>query len=145
MTTTSTNTNTSNTKAMNQVTQKHSSVFVAGAIFNAVASLMLFLPSITFPILHITPIPAASFPIHVAAALVGFLGIGYYWASLDLPLHANIVQLGMTAKIGVVLLAVVDVLLGIISWQALLVVAGDVVFAFLFYQALAVLHKAKQQ
>jgi hypothetical protein len=127
------------------VTQKHSTMFVAGAAFNAAAALMLLFPSFFYPMFQITPIPDPSFATHCAAGLVTVLGIGYYWASQDLPGNASIVRLGALGKAGVVVIAVVDVLLGIISWQSLLVLSGDFVFAVLFYQALLDLGKAKHQ
>ena len=123
-----------------QVTKKHSNMFVAAALFNAVATICLVLPSMSTD-----PLPEAGFVTHLAALLVLAFGVGYYWASQDLPGNSNIILLGTVAKAAVVVMAVLDVLLGIVSWQDVVLVFGDFVFVLLFYKALQDLNKAKQE
>ena len=60
----------------------------------------------------------------------------YYCASKDLNKNANLIGLGMVAKAATFSITVLDVALRYISWQIILTISGDLIFAILFYKAL---------
>ena len=130
---------------MDDLTKKYHSMFVAAAFFNWTAAIALLKPSILFGALGITPVPNQDFVLHLCSLLIAFFGSMYYSASKDLVNNANMVYAGLWAKAVVVAVAVLDVMLGYISWQILLIVSGDAIFSILFYKALQDLNTVKQK
>ena len=121
---------------MDDLTKKHHNMFVAAALFNWTAALSLLKPSFLFDTLGITPVPNEDLILHLCSLLIIFFGIAYYSASKDLNKNTNVIRLGMVAKATVFAVAVLDVALGYISWQIIIIISGDLVFAILFYKAL---------
>lgn len=120
---------------MKQATK--SKLFLAAAIFNWVVSLALFfVPGAFLRLFSISPGIEQPLWVQQFAGLVFIFGIGYYWASRDLKANAQIIRLGAIAKLGVVLIAVLNVLSGDTSWQLLIPVSGDAIWAALFIVAL---------
>jgi hypothetical protein len=118
------------------ITQKYHTLFVVGACFNWTAALSFVKPKLICNTLNITPVPTEDFILHIMCLLVALLGSMYYEASKDFPANANIVRYGSVAKALVFSVAVLDVVLGYLSWQILLVVSCDLMFAILYYKAL---------
>lgn len=112
-------------------------MFLAGAVFNWVVSLSLFFaPEIILGLFVVTPAPEQSIWIQQFAGLVFVFGIGYYWASGDFESNIQIIKMAVIGKAGVVLIALLNVISGDISWQFMLPVSGDLVFVALFIMAL---------
>ena len=121
---------------MDSLTKKHHTMFVTAAVYNWTVVLSLLKPSTLCGSLHVLPIPEEGVALHVLCAFVALLGYAYYQASKDVPANANIIWLGMVAKFSVNVIAVIDILLGFISWQAIFLAGGDLVYAGLFWQVL---------
>ena len=66
-------------------------------------------------------------------------GIGYYWASRDFETNVQIIRMAVIAKAGVVLIGLLNVATGDVSWQFMLPASGDLIFAILFIMALKAL------
>ncbi|MCB1674931.1 MAG: hypothetical protein KDI01_01485 [Halioglobus sp.] len=114
-----------------------SRMFRFAAAFNWGVALGLFLiPAPFLGLLSVSPTPEQSLWVQQFAGLVLFFGIGYYQASVDLEKMAPMIRLAVWAKWGVVLIALLNVLTGDISWQFMIPASVDGVFAVLFVQAL---------
>lgn len=114
-----------------------SKVFMSGAIFNwAVALTLLFIPGEFLNLLSVTPAPQQLLWVQQFAGLVLVFGIGYYWASRDFEKNIQIIRMAVIGKLGVVLIGLVNVATGDISWQFMLPASGDLCFAILFIVAL---------
>jgi hypothetical protein len=112
-------------------------LFVAAAIFNWVVGLgLFFIPGLFLSLFGITPLPEQSLWVQLFASLVFFFGIAYYQASVDLPRHRNIIKLAVWAKTGVLLIGLMNVVNGDVSWHFLIPASADGVFAVLFLMAL---------
>lgn len=117
-----------------------SKMFLAGAIFNwAVAATLFFIPGIFLNLLAVTPVPEQSLWVQQFAGLVFVFGIGYYWASRNFQANVQIVRMAIIGKVGVVLIGLLNVATGDVSWQFMLPASGDVIFAVLFVMALKAL------
>jgi len=117
-----------------------SNMFLAGAIFNwAVALTLFFIPGIFLNLLSVTPTPQQSLWVQQFAGLVFVFGIGYYWASRDFEANIQIIRLAVIGKAGVVLIGVLNVVIGDVSWQFMLPASGDLIFVVLFVMALKAL------
>jgi hypothetical protein len=115
-------------------------IFLGGAIFNwAVALTLFFIPGIFLNLLAITPTPEQSLWVQQFAGLVFVFGIGYYWASRDFEANVQIIRLAVIGKAGVVLIGLLNVATGDVSWQFMLPASGDLVFVILFIMALKAL------
>ena len=115
-------------------------IFLSGAIFNwAVALTLFFIPGIFLNLLSVTPTPQQSLWVQQFAGLVFVFGIGYYWASRDFEANIQIIRLAVIGKAGVVLIGVLNVVIGDVSWQFMLPASGDLIFVVLFVMALKAL------
>ena len=121
---------------MDSLTKKHRTMLVTAAVYNWTVALAFLKPDIVCGFLQVSPIPEEGLALHVLVAFVALFGVAYYQASRDVPAHANLLWLGMVAKVLVNVITVMDILLGFISWQAIFVAVGDLVYAGLFYQVL---------
>jgi hypothetical protein len=114
-----------------------SNIFLSGAIFNwAVALALFFIPRLFLNLLGVTPSPEQSLWVQQFAGLVFVFGIGYYWASRDFEANIQIIRLAVIGKAGVVLVGLLNVVTGDISWQFMLPASGDLIFVVLFIMAL---------
>lgn len=119
-------------------------MFISAAWFNWIAAIVFgFAGEWILPVFSMEPSPAALFFIHLFCVLVFVFGIGYYRAATDLAGQASVIKLGAIAKMAIVVVATVDVLLGLVSWPILVVLAGDLVYALLFFRALSRLPAAQ--
>jgi len=117
-----------------------SNVFLGGAIFNwAVALTLFFIPGVFLNLLSVTPTPQQSLWVQQFAGLVFVFGIGYYWASRDFEANLQIIRMAVIGKAGVVLIGVLNVVTGDVSWQFMLPASGDLIFVILFVMALKAL------
>jgi hypothetical protein len=117
-----------------------SNMFLGGAIFNwAVALTLFFIPGVFLNLLSVTPTPQQSLWVQQFAGLVFVFGIGYYWASKDFEANIQIIRLAVIGKAGVVLIGVLNVVTGDVSWQFMLPASGDLIFVILFVMALKAL------
>ena len=115
-------------------------MFLTGAIFNwAVALTLFFIPEIFLNLLSVTPTPQQSLWVQQFAGLVFVFGIGYYWASRDFEANIQIIRLAVIGKAGVVLIGLLNVATGDVSWQFMLPASGDLIFVILFIMALKAL------
>jgi hypothetical protein len=120
---------------MNEASRKK--MLYSAAIFNWLVSLALVaFPYSLFQLFKVTPLPVEPLFLHLFAVLVFSFGIGYYWAARDFVLNAPIIRLGMIGKLAVFFTGIVNVLLANVSWQLLLLVSVDLLYAALFFIAL---------
>ena len=89
-----------------------------------------------FSLFGITPLPTESLFLQLFAWLVIVFGIGYFWASRDPAANVPVIKLGMLGKLSVVLVSLVCVLTGSVSWQIMLLMSADLLYAILFWRAL---------
>ena len=115
-------------------------MLLGGAIFNWVVALPLFfIPGFFLNLLSVTPAPQQSLWVQQFAGLVFVFGIGYYWASRDFEANIQIIRMAVIGKAGVVLIGLLNVATGDVSWQFMLPVSGDLIFVILFVMALKAL------
>ena len=114
-----------------------SKLFKSAAGFNWLVGVALLVNApLLFELFGVEPAPQAGVLLHLFAALVFIFGIGYYWAANDLEANAPVVRLGMYGKLAVFTVGLLDVILGVVSWQILLLLSVDLVYAILFYYSL---------
>ena len=114
-----------------------SKIFLGGAVFNwIVAGSLFFIPEVLLNLFAVTPTPEQSLWVQQFAGLVFVFGIGYYWASRNFEANIQIIKLAVIGKAGVVLIGVLNVMSGSISWQFMLPASADAVFVILFVMAL---------
>ena len=114
-----------------------SKMLLGGAIFNwAVALTLFFIPGVFLNLFSVTPAPQQSLWVQQFAGLVFVFGIGYYWASRDFEANIQIIRMAVIGKVGVVLIGLLNVVTGDISWQFMLPASGDLIFVILFVMAL---------
>ena len=89
-----------------------------------------------FSFFRVTPLPTEPLFLQLFAWLVIVFGIGYFWASRDPAANVPVVKLGMLGKLSVVLVGLVCVLTGSVSWQIMLLMSADLLYAILFWRAL---------
>ena len=112
-------------------------MLLGAAIFNWIIGLgLLFIPGIVLSWFCITPTPDQNVWVQEFAGLVTVFGIGYYWAARDFHNNQSIVRLAVLGKSAVVLIALLNVIRGDVSWQFMIPAAGDAVFVVLFILAL---------
>lgn len=125
---------------MNPSTQKR--FFTLSAVFNWLVGLGLFFAA--GPLLglfQVSPLPTETPFLRLFAGLVFVFGFGYYAAGSDLRGNESVIRLGAAAKLLVVAIAALEIALGNVSWQFMLVAGADLVFAIGFFKALAGLDK----
>ena len=109
----------------------------SAACFNwLVALALLTFPAALLQLFRVSPLPTEPLFLHLFASIVFVFGIGYYWSSKDFAANAAIVRLGMIGKLAVFVTGLANALLGNVSWQILLLVSVDLLYAILFYIAL---------
>ena len=114
-------------------------MFFSGALFNWSAALLFILAAHwTLSLFAVTPLPTERVYLDFFAVLVAMFGVGYFWIALDPATNRPIIKLGAIAKLMFVIAGVISVLLGNISWQILVPLAGDLVYAILFLRYLQV-------
>lgn len=112
-------------------------MFLAAAIFNwVVAAGLFFLPNIFLGLFFISPGVDQLLWLQQFAGLVFVFGIGYYWAYRDLAANRAIIRLAIIGKFSVVLVGILNVQMGEISWQFMVPASVDAIFALLFIRAL---------
>ena len=92
-----------------------------------------------FSLFGITPLPTEPLFHQLFAWLVIVFGIGYFWASRDPAANVPVIKLGILGKLSVVLVSMACVLTDSVSWQFILLVSVDLVYAILFWRALKVI------
>lgn len=122
-------------KELEAVTKKHQKMFRSAALFNIVAGTAGLKQSL-WALLHVTPIPAEDLTLHTFVLLILTGGLGFYWASQDLPANANVIWLGIFLKAAVVSITILDIVLGVVSWQIMTTMSGDLIYSILFFRAL---------
>lgn len=121
-------------------------LFFVAALFNwAVALGLFFTPGLFLSVFAVTPAPEQTLWIQQFAGLVFIFGVGYYRAAKDLQALAPMIRLAVWGKWGVVLIAMLNVVTGDISWQFLIPASADGIFAVLFAMALRSLPDARAQ
>jgi hypothetical protein len=126
---------------MNESSRKK--MLFSAACFNwLVALALLAIPEKLFLLFHVTPLPTEPLFLHLFAVVVFVFGFGYYWAARDFVRNAPIVRLGMIGKLGVFVTGLLNALLGNVSWQILLLVSVDLLYAILFFIALKATKRA---
>jgi hypothetical protein len=114
-----------------------SKIFLSGAIFNwAMALALFFIPGLFLNLLGVTPSPEQSLWVQQFAGLVFVFGIGYYWACRDFESNIQIIRLAVIGKAGVVLIGLLDVVTGDVSWQFMIAASADLCYVILFLMAL---------
>ena len=114
-----------------------SRMFRLAALFNwVVGAGLLLIPGPFLGMIGVSPLPEQSLWIQQFAGLVFIFGFGYYQASRDFEKMAPLIRLAVWAKWGVVLIGLVNVFIGDISWQIMIPASADGVFAVLFMREL---------
>jgi len=115
-------------------------MFTTAAWFNWLAGLVVAVNAeLLFGLFRITPQPTEPLFLQLFAWLVIVFGIGYFWASRDPVANAPVIKLGMIGKLSVVLVSLACVLTGSVSWQLMILVSVDLLYAILFWRALKVI------
>lgn len=111
-------------------------MFTSAALFNWVVGLILIFAYNPFFILLDMPSVDNALFLHLFALLVLMFGLGYYWISLD-PLHErSLILLGCIAKGLVFITFVAYFYIGMVSWQLLTLVTGDLIYSLAFAECL---------
>ena len=117
-------------------------MFISAALFNWIAAVVFVAASDwVLALLSLESSPTALLFLHLFCTLVFLLGFSYYRAATDLKGQAEIIKLGGTAKLALVVVATLDVALGVVSWPILVPLSGDLVYGLLFFKALSQLPK----
>ena len=115
-------------------------MFTTAALFNWMAGGAVAINAVwLFGFFGVTPLPTEPLFLQLFAWLVIVFGIGYFWASRDPVANVPVIKLGMLGKLSVVLVSMACVLTGSVSWQFMLVVSVDLLYAILFWRALQTL------
>jgi len=112
-------------------------LFQLSALFNiSVALTLLFATDLFIEIFQLGA--AATQPVFVhlfAIVVLAFGGLYYYISTKPLECRAEI-YFGMYAKLGVVVVCLVDTLSGLVVWTINIPAFFDLVFAYLFYNVI---------
>ena len=112
-------------------------MFTSAAWFNWLAGVAVAVNAeLLFGLFKITPLPTEPLFLQLFAWLVIVFGIGYFWASRDPEANVPVIKLGIIGKLSVVLVSLACVLTGGVSWQMLILVSVDLLYAILFWRAL---------
>lgn len=115
-------------------------MFTTAAWFNWVAGGAVFINAeLLFGLFRVTPLPTEPLFLQLFAWLVIVFGIGYFWASRDPVANVPVIKLGLIGKLSVVLVSLACVLSGSVSWQIMLLMSVDLLYAILFWRALQTL------
>lgn len=111
----------------------HHNALASAAVFNWLVALALFVNApVLFHLFGVTPAPTEPLFVQLFAGLVFVFGIGYLWAARDSEANRPIILLGILGKITVFLAGLINVVTGQVSWQILLLVSVDLVYATVF-------------
>ena len=117
--------------------QTTSRMFQLAALFNWIVGLGLLLAAGPFlQLIYITPAIGNPVWANITGLLVFAFGIGYYRASKNFAHNLGLIEIAAPAKLGVGLVALVNVVQGNVSWQIMLPAGADVVWGALFYAAM---------
>ena len=97
---------------------------------------LLFDASLLFELLGVLPAPTEPLFVQLFAWLVIVFGVGYFWVSRDASGNVPIIKLGLLGKASVVLVCLAATVMSTVSWQVLILAAGDLLYAILFWRAL---------
>ena len=115
-------------------------MFTTAALFNWMAGGAVAINAVwLFGLFGVTPLPTEPLFLQFFAWLVIVFGIGYFWASRDPAANVPVIKLGMIGKLSVVLVSLACVLTGSVSWQLMILVSADLLYAILFWRALKVI------
>ena len=110
------------------------------AAFNGLVALGLAVDvEMLFGWFRVTPSPTEPLFVYLFAWLVFAFGVGYFWASRDPAGNRPLIRLGIVGKLGVVAVALVSTVTGVVSWQLMILAGADLVYAVLFWRALVAL------
>ncbi len=113
-------------------------LFISAAWFNWIAAVVfVFASDWVLPLLSLESSPTALLFLHLFCTVVFLFGIAYYRAATDLAAQAEVIKLGGAAKLALVLVATLDVVLGVVSWPILVPLSGDLVYGLLFFRVLS--------
>ena len=124
------------------LTKKYRPLFFGTAIYSWLTAISMLKPAGGFEAFGITPIPEENNVLHICCLFIGAFGCVYYWASRDLYANRELVWLGVALKAGNIIVAIVDVCIGTISWQYLLLLAPDMILITVFR---AILREVNEQ
>lgn len=117
-------------------------MFISAALFNWIAAIVfVFASDWVMALLALESSPTALLFLHFFCTLVFLIGFPYYRAATDLAGQASVIKYGGTAKIGLFVVATIDVVLGLVSWPVLLLLSADLMYGILFFRALSRLPK----
>lgn len=112
-------------------------MFLTAAWFNWAVGLALSINAgLLFGLFGVNPAPTEPLFLQLFSWLVIVFGIGYFWASKDPAGNAAIIKLGILGKLSVFAVGVACVLGGTVSWQMILLVSVDLLYAILFWRSL---------
>jgi hypothetical protein len=123
--------------------ERQKRLFTLAAVFNWLVGLGLFFAADSLlGLFQISPLPSETLFLRLFAGLVFIFGFAYYAARCDLQANAPVIRLGAVAKLAVVAIAALEIALGNVSWQLMLIAGADLVFAVLFLMALSGLSRS---
>lgn len=112
-------------------------MFISAAWFNwMIAVALLTNVDAVFSLFNIHPLPGNQLFVHFFSVVVFAFGIAYYWISRDMTANSPLIKFGALAKMMLVGMGITDVLLGIVSWQILILLPVDLIYSILFIAAL---------
>lgn len=112
-------------------------MFISAACFNWLVAIALVVNvELLFGVFHVEPVPDNLLFLHFFSALVFIFGIGYYWIANDILTNRPLIRIGAVGKLVLVCVGGVDVALGIVSWQILILLSVDLVYSLLFFRVL---------
>jgi hypothetical protein len=112
-------------------------MFLSAACFNWLVAVALVVNvGLLFGVFHVEPVPENRLFVHFFSALVFSFGIGYYWIANDILANRPLIHIGAVGKLVLVCVGVLDVALGIVSWQILILLSVDLVYSLLFFKVL---------
>lgn len=113
-------------------------MFYIAAVFNFVAVALLLPATGIAAMLGLTPMPDNGMFNQIALLAIFGFGAGYWMVARDPGQNRAVVILGLFLKLGVVALAVMHYAAGSANLNMLMMVSGDLLFAFAFAYFLAV-------
>lgn len=109
-------------------------IFYSAALFNWFIAVWIgFFIESFFAFFAISPVPTEILMAQWFSTLVVAFGLGYFWIALDMVKNRQIILLGGVAKMMLVTTGVLNVMYGMVSWQILIPLAGDFLYALAFF------------
>ena len=123
--------------AVNQDNTMQRRMFLSAACFNWLVAIALVVDiDLLFGIFGVAPVPTEELFLHFFATVVFVFGIAYYWIANDVIANQALIRVGAIAKMVLVCVGIIDVALGIVSWQILILLSVDLVYSLLFFNVL---------